>query len=203
MISVERRHLMEPFNELKGIAAFIGLSVLYISLAAGATPSANTQFSAIIAYEGACDIKTPATVIFNNGEAILPSQIEAGNEVAKEDFSLVLSNCHGVKVTPKITITGESNTNSGKALFLDEKTSKAKGYGVLLATIGNSNFKINTNLAELKAISVSDNWDANNSLTTINGTIPMTATLTCGDCKADGRLGGELVANVTFNFEYE
>ena len=194
---------MEQFNKKKGAAALMGLGALLVSLNAGAATSASTQFSATIAFEGACDISAPATVIFNNGDAVLPSQIEDGNAAAKKTFDITLANCKGVGVTPKVTVVGESNTDAGTALFLDAATSTSTGYGVLLATDGNANFKANTNLAATKTISASDDWDKDTSLTTLNGTLPMAATLSCGDCETDGRLGGDLVANVTFEFKYD
>ncbi|MBS0848199.1 fimbrial protein [Citrobacter sp. JGM124] len=194
---------MEQFNKKKGAAALMALGALLVSLNAGAATSASTEFSATIAFEGACDISAPATVIFNNGDAVLPSQIEDGNAAAKKTFDITLANCKGVGVTPKITVVGESNTDAGTALFLDAATSTSTGYGVLLATDGNANFEANTNLAATKTIAASDDWDTDTSLTTLNGTIPMAATLSCGDCETDGRLGGDLVANVTFEFKYD
>lgn len=194
---------MEQFNKKKGAAALMGLGALLVSLNAGAATSASTEFSATIAFEGACDISAPPTVIFNNGDAVLPSQIEDGNAAAKKTFDITLANCKGVGVTPKVTVVGESNTDAGTALFLDAATSTSTGYGVLLATDGNANFEANTNLAATKTIAASDDWDTDTSLTTLNGTIPMAATLSCGDCETDGRLGGDLVANVTFEFKYD
>jgi type 1 fimbria pilin len=193
---------MEQFNKIKQSAVLVGVSALFMSMTAGAATSASTEFSATIAFEGACDITAPATVTFNNGNAILPSQIENGDEESHESFSLTLSNCQGVGVTPKITLTGTSNTDAGTALFTDA-SSTSTGYGVLLATVGNANFKANTNLAANKVIAASDDWDKDTSLSAIDGNIVISATVSCGDCEPEGRLGGDLVANVTFNFEYD
>ncbi|NYA44440.1 fimbrial-like protein [Serratia fonticola] len=191
---------MAKCNKVMGAAALLGFSTLFISLTADA---ANTEFRATIAYEGACDITVPTTIIFNNGDAVLPSDIESGATTAQKTFDLTLADCKGVNVTPKITIAGESNTTTGKPLFLDAAASDATGYGILLATTGNANFKANPNLAETKNISVIDGWDLKTNLTALNGTLPISATLTCGDCKFDGRLGGELKSNVTFEFKYD
>ncbi|EPL6453509.1 fimbrial protein [Providencia rettgeri] len=194
---------MGQFNKIKRAAALVGVSALFMSMTAGAATSASTEFSATIAFEGACDITAPATVVFNNGDAVLPSQIEAHNAASKKTFDLTLANCQGIGVTPKITLAGESNADTGETLFLDAASSTTTGYGILLATDGNANFKANMNLADVKIISAIDAWDTDTSLTTIDGTIPMVATLSCGDCVVEGRLGGDLVSNVTFEFKYD
>lgn len=205
MILAERRILMALFNKLKGATTlFVGFSALFISINTWAGTSTSTEFSATIAYEGACEIEvSKPTISFNNGEAVLPSEIEANAAAANETFNLILSGCKGAGLTPKITIAGESNSDTGKMLFLDTANSTTTGYGILLKTIGTSVFKANDNLALVKTLSVNDDWDVYTHLSTINGSIPMTATLNCGNCEMDGRLGGELKASVTFNFEYE
>lgn len=194
---------MEKFNKIVGASALFGLSALMMSLNAGAATSASTEFSATIAYEGACDITAPDQIVFNNGDAVLPSDIEAGAAAAERTFNLTLANCSGVNVTPKITLAGQSSADTGVTLFLDPASSDATGYGILLATAGNANFKANNNLAAEKAISVIDDWDLATNLTALNGTIPMTAKISCGDCEVDGRLGGTLKSNVTFEFAYD
>ena len=193
---------MELFNKSTGLSALFGINMLLASTAVFAAP-ASVEFSALIAYEGACDISVPATVIFNNGDDILPSQIEAGNTAAKKTFDLTLANCQGVGVTPKIIVAGTSTTDYGEGLFLDTVGSTSVGYGILLQTDGNAAFKKNLNLAASKKISAIDGWNTGTSLTTINGIIPMTAVLSCGNCTTDGRIGGELKANVTFDFQYD
>lgn len=192
---------MGKFNKMTKASAMFGLSALMVSLTAGATTT--TEFSATIAYEGACDISAPPTIVFNNGNDVLPSDIESGAASVIKTFDLTLTNCKGINVTPKITIAGESNADTGEALFLDSTASDATGYGVKLATAGNTNFKANPNLAATKTISAIDEWILETKLTALNGTIPMTAVLSCGDCETDGRLGGELKSNVTFEFAYE
>lgn len=194
---------MEKFNKIAGASALFGLSALVMSLSAGAATTASTEFSATIAFEGACDISAPSTVVFNNGDDVLPSEIESSMAAAEETFNVTLANCAGVNVTPKITIAGQSNANTGETLFLDAAASDATGYGILLSTVGNENFKANTNLAAVKTLSVIDDWDLDTNLTALNGTIPMIAKISCGDCETDGRLGGELKSNVTFEFAYD
>lgn len=194
---------MEKFNKIAGASILFGLSALMMSLSAGAATSATTEFSATIAFEGACDITAPANVVFNNGDEVLPGDIESGAPTAEQTFDLTLENCQGVNVTPKITIAGQSNADTGTTLFLDSASSDATGYGVLLATPGNANFKANTNLAAVKTISAINGWDLSTQLTALNGTIPMTAKLSCGDCATEGRSGGTLKSNVTFEFAYD
>lgn len=191
---------MELSNKFRSIAVLFSLSILVINTNAQA---AQTEFSANIAYEGSCEISYPATLTFNNGEAISPSDIETKNAAAKQTFNLTLTECQGSGLTPQITVVGESNTDTGEALFLDATSSTAKGYGILLQNDATAVFKESTNLATQKSILVSDDWAKNTNIATINGTIPMTALLTCGNCKMDGRVGGEIKASVTFEFQYD
>lgn len=180
----------------------LGASVSLFS-ALGSASSATLQFNAQIAYEGACEISVPSSLTFNNNEAILPSQIEAKAAVAKQTFNLTLTKCQGIKVTPKIIVIGNVSSEYGQDLFLDIATSTAVGYGILLQTPGNTTFQQNLNLATNKKISVVNNWNVDTSLATINGTLPLNATLTCANCIGKDRVGGELKASVTFDFQYE
>lgn len=192
---------MVLFNKFLNFSFFLVAGSLLGSMSAVAAP-ASVEFSANIAYEGACDIDVNP-VIFNNGESILPSQIEAKEPVTKESFDLTLSGCRGIGSTPKITVSGSSNTNLGEALFLDAVDSTAVGYGILLETNGNTVFQENLNLAANKEIIAVEDWDKYTKLDSINGKLPMVATLTCGDCSLDERIGGVLKASVTFDFKYE
>lgn len=194
---------MEKFNKIAVVSALFGLGALMMSLNAGAATTASTEFSATIAFEGACDISAPSTVVFNNGNDVLPSEIESGVAAAEKRFDITLANCTGINVTPKITITGQSNNTTGETLFLDAATSDATGYGILLSTTGNTNFKENKNLASNKNISVNDNWDLTTRLSALNGTIPIIAKISCGTCETEGRLGGTLKSNMTFEFAYD
>lgn len=194
---------MAQFSNSLSATVLFGAFVLVMSVGAQAATSASTQFTATIAYEGACDIDVPATVLFNSGDAVLPSQIEGNDPVAQRAFDLTLSDCQGIGVTPKIALTGLSNTDTNTALYLDAASSTTTGYGILLATVGNATFAANPNLAANKMIVVKPGWDTQTNLTTLNGSIPLTATLSCGACSQAGRVGGDLVANVTFEFQYD
>lgn len=192
---------MASFNKSEILSIFLAMGSLLGCMSAVAAPAA-VEFTANIAYEGACDIDVNP-VVFNNAEPILPSQIEAKDPVTKQPFDLTLSGCKGIGLTPKITISGSSNTDLGEALFLDAVDSTAVGYGILLETNGNTAFQENLNLAANKEIIAVEDWDKYTKLDSINGKLPMMATLTCGDCSVEERIGGELKANVTFNFKYE
>ena len=198
----EWRFSMALFDNSMVLKFFIGMSALFSSSVVLAT-SASVEFSAKIAYEGACEIAVPPTVIFNHGEEILPSQIEAKDAAAKKNFNLMLTNCKGVGVTPKISIVGPSNADYGDDLFLDPIGTTSIGYGILLKTEGNATFQPNVNLASNKTISTVDHWDKSTSLDTINGALAIVAILSCGRCDAKGRIGGELNATVTFDFQYD
>lgn len=165
-----------------------------------AATSASTEFTATIV-GGTCDITVPATVSINKG-AVLPSEdIIAGNSPV-ESFDLKLAGCKGYGLTPEITLEGDVDNASGMPLFLTN-TSSTKGYGILLAFDGNSNFKASTNLAaDLKLAAASKTWSTTMA-SVLNGNIPLKAAVSCGSCAADADIqGGELKANVTFKFAY-
>lgn len=162
-----------------------------------------TEFRATIGFEGTCSVDVPATVTFNNFTAVLPTQIEAKDqEAAVKTSRITLSGCSGVGLTPKVTVSGNVNTRYGKNLFRDT-ASTSVGYGILLATTGSQYFRANDNLATNKTIQAIAGWDKSTQLSAINDNIPLIATLTCGTCATDGRIGGDLKATVTFNFVYE
>lgn len=194
---------MVKSNKLtKQITSFCGIGILLLSISADIL-AATVEFNANIAFEGECEISFPNEVIFNSGAPILPNEIVERLPVATETFDLTLTNCKGIGVIPKIMIEGESTSAYGNTLFLNSASSTSVGYGVLLKFDGNTYFQQNPNLAINKVISVIDNWDINTNLTLINGTLPITAILSCGDCNTDGRIGGDLKANVTFDFQYD
>ncbi|MDK3109890.1 fimbrial-like protein [Providencia rettgeri] len=190
---------MQIFNRL--VRTGLGTGAYLMSFL-GSASAATVNFSAQIAYEGACEITVTPTITFNNGQAILPSQIEAKADVTKQTFNLILANCKGIKVTPKIIVSGNVNSTYGQDLFLDSG-STAVGYGILLSTAGNTTFQANSNLATNKQISAVKSWNVNTNLATINGTLPLSAALTCANCTAADRVGGKLNASVTFDFQYE
>lgn len=194
---------MAILNRLTKLKLALTASSVLFSISTMAASSTQVQFDGLIGYEGGCDITVKSPIIFNHGDEVLPSQIVAKAAVTKESFELTLANCKGVKVTPKIIVTGNINREYGENLFLDKTASSAVGYGFLLATPGNTTFQPNANLATNNVISAVKSWDANTKLDTINGTLPLTATLSCGNCTAQDRVGGDLKANVTFDFQYE
>lgn len=165
-----------------------------------AATSASTEFKATIV-GGACDISVPATVSVNKGAVIPSEDIIAGNS-PEESFDLTLSGCKGYGLTPVITLEGDVDNTSGMPLFLTN-TSSTKGYGILLAFAGNSNFKASTNLAADLKLSAADKTWSTTMTSVLNGKIPLKASVSCGNCAADADIqGGELKANVTFKFAY-
>lgn len=194
---------MKLFNKSIRLFTLIILPTLLGNQVALANKTGSIELSANIGFEGSCDISVPPPAKFNNGDPILPSQIVSKDNIAKYPFDLKLENCKGVGLTPKIIVTGETNSSIGETVFLDSSASTATGYGILLETKGNSVFKENSNLAKVKTISVVDNWDKYTQLSKINGSLPIIATLTCGTCNTDGRIGGNLKTNITFEFQYE
>ncbi|WP_336193008.1 fimbrial-like protein [Providencia stuartii] len=194
---------MAQFSKIASATALFGAGALMMSVTAQAETSITTDFTATIAYEGGCNIQIP-NIVFNNGNAVLPSQIEGNDEVAQQKVELTLSGCQGMGLTPKIGLTGPTNNDTGTELYLDTAGSETTGYGILLATDGNAIFASNENLAAHKEILVKSGWDTQTDLTTLDGTIPLIAILSCGTpCSQGGRIGGELVANVTFEFQYD
>lgn len=152
---------------------------------------------------GGCDISAPASVKFNNGNAFSSLEIEQETAATNETFDITLSNCAGWGLTPSIKVSGAQTSEFGQPLFRDVMGPvDANGYGILLKTDGNSTFSPNLNLAENGVISASD-WSMDNQLDTVNTTLPMVASLRCGDCSYSGRQGGEFKATVTFDFVYE
>ncbi len=163
--------------------------------------SAVLNFSAVFV-GGGCDISTSdAEIIFGGGDPIMPSDIISSPPQAS--FNLTLSSCSGYGLTPKINVAGESTTLFGPALFRSSADSASDGYGILLATAGNESFSENTNLAASKVITAKS-WDTGTTLSssTLDTTLPVTATLTCGDCTYSRR-SGDLIATVTFDFVYD
>ncbi len=159
---------------------------------------------------GGCDISVPATVEFNDGNPLLPADIEAATEAGtpktSASFNIILSQCAGWGLIPKIKVSGEKTTAFGSTLF---RTASAlgpldsNGYGVYLRSNGNSSFKRNVNLAFNGTILASDDWSKNKELASIDTNISVFAVLRCGSCIYQGRQGGKFIATVMFEFLYE
>lgn len=169
-------------------------------LSLAGSDSAVINFSAVFV-GGGCDISTSVSqIVFGGGETIRPADIISSPP--QESFDVVLGNCTGGGLTPKITVSGESMLLNGQPLFRDAAASSSKGYGIQLSTAGNNSFNANTNLAQTKTISAK-NWNTGTSLSELDTTLPVMAVLTCGNCDDSERQGGDLIASVTFDFVYD
>ncbi|WP_430247759.1 fimbrial-like protein [Providencia sp. PAZ2] len=165
-----------------------------------AATSATTKISASIV-GGGCQITAPSTVSIRNGDLIPAEEITTTSDIS-ETFDLTILGCKGYGLTPSITIEGETANASGEDLFVST-SSTSTGYGILLSTDGNSNFNQSDNLATNKEITalVTTEWNKTFA-STLDGTIPLKATVSCGTCAANNLQGGELTASLTFNFIY-
>ncbi|HHR5914102.1 TPA: fimbrial protein, partial [Providencia alcalifaciens] len=150
---------------------------------------------------GGCQITAPPTVAIHNGELIPAEDITTTSDIS-ETFDLTILGCKGYGLTPSITVEGDTNNASGKDLFVGAG-STSTGYGILLSTDGNSNFNQSDNLATDKKITAlaTKEW-SKTFANTLDGTLPLKATVSCGSCTNDNLQGGELTASVTFNFFY-
>lgn len=173
-----------------------------LAFAVAGNANSNIYFKATFV-GGACEITAPSVIQFNGGEIIMPTEIRQKLSKTIENFNLILSNCSGLGLIPTITVSGESTTDLGIAVFRNTPSqTDADGYGILLSTIGNNSFVANNNLA-VENIIHSKDWDYNNSLSSIDKTLPMKAILTCGNCNSTTQRGGDFNATITFNFSYE
>ncbi len=186
---------------IRCISATIFLSLFCIARSASAGSASGVINFSTVFLPGTCDISASVPeIIFGGGELISPLDII--NTPPQVSFDLTLNNCSGAGLTPKITVTGDSTTLFGPALFRSPMPASASdGYGILLSTPGNSSFSENKNLAATKVI-LAKNWNVSNQLSGIDSTLPVTATLTCGTCDYNGRRSGDFIASVTFDFVY-
>lgn len=184
-----------------GGALVLTLSLIQVKKTSAGSDSSVINFSAVFG-GGSCDISTSVPQIkFGGGESIKPSEIVASPP--HEEFNILLRNCAGWGMVPKITVSGESTILYGQALFRDAfPKSTSEGYGVLLSTVGNKSFKGNLNLAANKIITAKV-WSEETELSSIDAVLPVKAELTCGNCNYINRKSGELIAAVTFNFIYD
>lgn len=165
-----------------------------------AATTATTKISASIV-GGGCQITAPPTVAIHNGDLIPAEDITTTSDIS-ETFDLTIQGCKGYGLTPSITVEGDTNNASGKDLFVGTG-STSTGYGILLSTDGNSNFNQSDNLATDKKITALATKEWNKTFAnTLDGTLPLKATVSCGTCTANNLQGGELTASVTFNFFY-
>ncbi|WP_272689433.1 fimbrial-like protein [Providencia sp. PROV033] len=186
----------------KSLYSLLIPTVLYaagMGQSAMAATTATTKISASIV-GGGCQITAPATVAIRNGDLIPAEDITTTSDIS-ETFDLTILGCKGYGLTPSITVEGDTNNASGKDLFVGVG-STSTGYGILLSTDGNSNFNKSDNLATDKKITAQTKEWNKTSASTLNGTLPLKAMVSCGDCTANNLQGGELTASVTFNFFY-
>lgn len=177
--------------------ALYAVSMGQSAMAATSTPT--TFYANIVG--GGCEITAPPTVSIRNGDPIPAEDITTTSDIS-ETFDLTIFGCKGYGLTPSITVEGDTNDASGKDLFVGAG-STSTGYGILLSTDGNSNFDKSDNLATDKKITALASKDWSKILAnTLDGTLPLKATVSCGSCTDNNLQGGELTASVTFNFFY-
>ncbi|CAG9406666.1 fimbrial protein [Providencia alcalifaciens] len=176
------------------------LYAVSLGQSAMAATSATTKISASIV-GGGCQITAPPTVSIRNGDLIPAEDITTTSDIS-ETFDITILGCKGYGLTPSITIEGDTDSASGEDLFVSTG-STSTGYGILLSTAGNTNFEGSDNLATDKKITAlaTKEWDKTFA-STLDGKVPLKATVSCGTCTANDLQGGELTASLTFNFFY-
>ena len=181
----------------------LGFVIAVWSVAGIADTSSSTFNFTAIFVGGSCEISAPTSIQFNDGEALRPSEIEQGIAATTQSFNLILSKCSGWGLTPSVKVNGQKTSDFGPALFRNTLGAMdSNGYGILLATDGNTSFVSNPNLAATGTI-LAKNWNPESQLDSIDIRIPIVAKLTCGNCDYVGRQSGAFKATVTFDFVYE
>lgn len=183
------------------LALTAGLLLSFCQSAVAGSLSQNINFNATF-YGGSCEITAPAELPYNSGKPI-PDDTIPGDERYRQ-FIVTLAGCQGYFMAPKISVSGNTiASGDGVKLFADA-SSTTKGYGVRLATEGNTRFNANSNAAANPIISAK-NWPADGSdkMSLLNGPLEFKGYLSCGACTpGPGLQGGELKATVTFSFLY-
>lgn len=185
----------------KALALTAGLLPAAFQTAEAGSLTQTINFNATF-YGGSCEITAPAQLPYNNGNP-LPDDLITGDQRYRQ-FSITLAGCQGYFMAPKIAVTGNTITTSDGVKLFADATSTSKGYGVRLATDGNTRFNANSNAAVTGTISAK-NWpaDGSNNITSLNGPLEFRGYLSCGACTPGAGLqGGELKATVTFTFLY-
>ena len=178
-------------------------TMLFLSLSA-AQAGSNSQvinFNATF-YGGSCEVTAPPELPFADGAPVADDSI-AGDKRFRQ-FNVTLSGCKGYFMAPKLSVSGNTITGSGGTLLFADAASTTKGYGIRLATDGNTRFEANSNTAANGLIKAK-NWPAagNDTVATLDGPLEFKGYLSCGTCTpASGLQGGELKATVTFAFLY-
>lgn len=170
------------------------------------TDSAVFNFTATFV-GGGCEISVPEAFQFNNGDILTFADIREatkdGTPKTTINFNVILKNCSGWGLTPKITVTGNKTTEFGSTLFRESGPKAPYGFGVYMRTEGNRTFSPNMDLGETPTIEPIE-WSKNDDLSEIDTVLPIRAVIRCGDCRDDVNYrGGDFKAVVTFNFVYD
>lgn len=177
------------------------LLLSYTQIIRAGTLNQTINFNATF-YGGTCEITAPGELFFNNGNPINDDDIPG--ERIFQKFNVMLNGCRGYFMSPKISVSGNTITTSGNMKLFADTTSTTKGYGVRVATEGNTRFNANNNVSVNNIISAK-NWpvSGSNDMTKLNGVLEFTGYLSCGSCTPGYTLnGGELKSTVTFSFLY-
>ncbi|WP_235843787.1 fimbrial protein [Morganella psychrotolerans] len=190
--------MMTPELRISALATMLFLS---LSTARAGSNSQVINFNATF-YGGSCEVTAPAELPFADGAPVADDSI-AGDKRFRQ-FSVTLSGCQGYFMAPKLSVSGNTITGSGGTKLFADAASTTKGYGIRLATDGNTRFEANNNTAANGLIKAK-NWPAagSDTMTLLNSPLEFKGYLSCGTCTpASGLQGGELKATVTFAFLY-
>ncbi|QKJ60313.2 MULTISPECIES: fimbrial protein [Serratia] len=184
---------MKKFNVFLGNPPplWFALSLCLLAVVPGAQ-AVDVVFTATF-QAPTCQVSAPPTLEFGSVQSASIKQGDSLNHPLNLDITL--SQCAGFIGTvkkPGVTVTGNGNADAGDFLFR-QPTSQTVGYGVRITTATGAVVANNTFVA---APLTSESFDGGST------TIPLKASLSCGNKCADAR-GGMLTAAVTFNFTWQ
>lgn len=191
--------MMTPELRISALATMLFLS---LSAAQAGSNSQVINFNATF-YGGSCEVTAPPELPFADGAPVADDSIPGDKRFRQ--FNVTLSGCKGYFMAPKLSVSGNTITGSGGTLLFADAASTTKGYGIRLATDGNTRFEANSNTAANGLIKAK-NWPAagNDTVATLDGPLEFKGYLSCGTCTpASGLQGGKLKATVTFAFLYD
>lgn len=191
--------MMTPELRISALATMLFLS---LSAAQAGSNSQVINFNATF-YGGSCEVTAPPELPFADGAPVADDSIPGDKRFRQ--FNVTLSGCKGYFMAPKLSVSGYTITGSGGTLLFADAESTTKGYGIRLATDGNTRFEANSNTAANGLIKAK-NWPAagNDTVATLDGPLEFKGYLSCGTCTpASGLQGGKLKATVTFAFLYD
>lgn len=191
--------MMTPELRISALATMLFLS---LSAAQAGSNSQVINFNATF-YGGSCEVIAPPELPFADGAPVADDSIPGDKRFRQ--FNVTLSGCKGYFMAPKLSVSGNTITGSGGTLLFADAASTTKGYGIRLATDGNTRFEANSNTAANGLIKAK-NWPAagNDTVATLDGPLEFKGYLSCGTCTpASGLQGGKLKATVTFAFLYD